>query len=195
MHPSIHHVTRPSVRSCTFIMLLVPVYRNEKLLFVLLLLRSPTLLCSAPRIYSTVFSAEHCGSAHGPPQHSMAISTYSAATPRATADTPRASMGIPWASTECRGMSRNPVEAHGTSHGNLHGNLHGKPRQAPTAYHGKPRYNGKTHVHAHGNTHGNARGNAHGNTRGNTHGNHSTSFVCYPYGRRLSGDGSMSAPP
>ena len=137
MHPSIHHVTRPSVRSCTFIMLLVPVYRNEKLLFVLLLLRSPTLLCSAPRIYSTVFSAEHCGSAHGPPQHSMAISTYSAATPRATADTPRASMGIPWASTECRGMSRNPVEAHGTSHGNLHGNLHGK---------------------AHGNLHGNLHG-------------------------------------
>ena len=54
-------------------------------------------------------------------------------------------------------MSRNPVEAHGASHGdvhgiihgkahgNLHGNLHGKPRQAPTAYHGRPRYNGKTH--------------------------------------------------
>ena len=35
---------------------------------------------------------------------------------------------------------------HGKVHGNLHGNLHGKPRQAQTAYHGKPRYNGKTQV-------------------------------------------------
>ena len=57
------------------------------------------------------------------------------------------------------------MEANGTSHGNfhgnflgkvrgnlqgnlqgnLHGNLHGNPRQAPTAYDGRPRYNGKTH--------------------------------------------------
>ena len=64
-------------------------------------------------------------------------------------------------------MSRNPVETHGTSHGNLHGNLHGKPRQAPTAYHGKPRYNGKTHANADGYTRGNTRGNTHGNAHGN----------------------------
>ena len=55
------------------------------------------------------------------------FSRYYTDTSRATADTPRASTGIPWASTERRGMSRNPVEAYGTSHGNLHGNLHGKP--------------------------------------------------------------------
>ena len=37
---------------------------------------------------------------------------------------------------------------HGKVHGNLHGNLHGDPRQAPTAYHGRPRYDGKTHGNA-----------------------------------------------
>ena len=52
------------------------------------------------------------------------------------------------------------MEAHGASHGNFHGNLHGKihgilhdnlhgnPRQASTAYHGRPRYNGKTQANA-----------------------------------------------
>ena len=34
---------------------------------------------------------------------------------------------------------------HGYFHGKVHGNLQGNPRQAPTAYHGRPRYNGKTH--------------------------------------------------
>ena len=67
---------------------------------------------------------------------------------RATADTPRASTDTPRASTmECRGKYRNTVEAHGISrgnfhsihHGKVHGNLHGNPRQASTAYHGRPR--------------------------------------------------------
>ena len=101
-------------------------------------------------MYIICILTEHRGRPMGRHGIPWLFPRYSTDTPRATADTPRASTGIPWASTECRGMSRNPVEAHGTSHGNLHGNLHGNPRQAPTAYHGSPRYNGKTRGNAYG---------------------------------------------
>ena len=47
-------------------------------------------------------------------------------------------------------QKRNTVEDHSTSHGNFNINLNGNPRQAHTAYHGRSRYNRKTHGHAYG---------------------------------------------
>ena len=55
--------------------------------------------------------------------------------------------GMPRQLAEHRG---GPRHYHGNFHGNLHGNLHGNPRQALTAYHGRPRYSGKTHGNAYG---------------------------------------------
>ena len=103
---------------------------------------------------------------HGHPRQSTAISTAFHGQPRKLHGLPRtlhrlprklqrvprtfhelpqnaaASSGTPW-----RPMAL-AMAFHGNLHGKVHGNLHGNPRQAPTVYHGRPWYNGKTHGNA-----------------------------------------------